>query len=46
MVMEPVRVPSIIADKLRPHARETLARVKKFVEEECMPYPALGIAAF
>jgi hypothetical protein len=35
--MEPVRVPSIITDKLRPHAKETLYKVKKFVEEKCMP---------
>ncbi|ETI27242.1 hypothetical protein G647_09925 [Cladophialophora carrionii CBS 160.54] len=34
--MEPVRVPALITDKLRPHAKEALAKVKKFVEEEFM----------
>lgn len=34
--MESVRVPSIVEDKFSPHAKETLQKVKKFVEEECM----------
>ncbi|KIW90813.1 uncharacterized protein Z519_08596 [Cladophialophora bantiana CBS 173.52] len=35
--MASVRMPSIIEDKLRPHAKETLQLVKRFVEEECIP---------
>jgi len=33
--MDGIRIPSIIADKVRPKGRETLLKVKKFVEEEC-----------
>ncbi|EXJ63377.1 acyl-CoA dehydrogenase, partial [Cladophialophora psammophila CBS 110553] len=35
--MASVLMPSIIEDKLRPHAKETLEAVKRFVEEECIP---------
>ncbi|KAF2100355.1 acyl-CoA dehydrogenase NM domain-like protein [Rhizodiscina lignyota] len=35
--METIRIPSLIADKISPRARETLAVVKKFVEEDCVP---------
>lgn len=34
--METIRIPSIIADKVSPRAREVLKKVKKFVEEECI----------
>lgn len=33
--LDGIRIPSIIADKIRPKARKTLLKVKKFVEEEC-----------
>jgi hypothetical protein len=33
--MDGLRIPSIIADKIRPQARETLLKVKNFVEEKC-----------
>jgi hypothetical protein len=33
--MDTIKIPSIIADKVSPRARETLKKVKKFVEEEC-----------
>jgi hypothetical protein len=33
--METIRIPSIIAEKVSPRAREILTKVKKFVEEEC-----------
>ncbi|KIW06218.1 uncharacterized protein PV09_02694 [Verruconis gallopava] len=35
--MDAIRIPPLIADKISPRARETLVKVKKFVEEECVP---------
>lgn len=36
--MDNIRIPSLIAEKISPRARETLKKIKKFVEEEC-EYP-------
>ena len=35
--MDAIRIPSIIADKVSPRAREVLKQVKKFVDEDCIP---------
>lgn len=35
--MDTIRIPSLIADKVSPRARQTLVMLKKFVEEDCVP---------
>jgi hypothetical protein len=37
--MDDIRIPSLLAEKVSTRARETLAKVKKFVEEECKYLP-------
>ncbi|KAK4945653.1 hypothetical protein LTR10_015272 [Elasticomyces elasticus] len=35
--MDRLRIPSTVTDRIRPHAKETLAKLKTFVEHDCVP---------